>query len=72
MLTKEREDAFVKLHAFEYPVHKRAAVINAIYHAIGIRIRKFPVVRKTYPKLSPNEQPQGLPTEDQHACQNHD
>jgi len=43
MLTQAREDAFVKLHAFEYPVHERAAVINAIYHAIGIRLGKFPM-----------------------------
>ncbi len=50
MLTQEREDAFVKLHAFEYPVHKRAAVINAIYHAIGIRIRKFPVAPEDVPQ----------------------
>jgi hypothetical protein len=29
-------------------------------------------VRKTNPKLSPNEQPQGPLTEDQYACQNYD
>jgi len=50
MLTEAREDAFVKLHAFEYPVHKRAAVINAIYLAIGIRVRKFPVCPEDVPR----------------------
>ncbi len=57
MLTQEREDAFVKLHAFEYPVHKRAAVINAIYHAIGIRIRKFPVRPKDLPQTLTHRAP---------------
>jgi hypothetical protein len=56
----------------EYHLHKRAAVINAVYHAIGIRFRKLPVRPEDLPQTLTERAAQGPPTKDQHAYHNYD
>ena len=52
----------------EVPINTaNAPVINAVYPPSEFASGNSRCVRKAHPKLSPNEQPQGPPTEDEHA-----
>ncbi len=57
----------------EVPINRATpAVINAVSTRLTeSAFGNSRYVRKTYPKLSPNEQPQGPQNEDRHACQNY-